>query len=114
MFEKHVLIIWQPSINFLAKKWISAYLAFQTPLSYQFSRNLEHWYDYSDHFKNAIHKVLTLNGRQIKSIDQKLNSKGAWKAHRSVVLRMFWLVLIDLTILPLGLRTPYRQVFDLK
>ena len=38
---------------------------------------------------NLVNKVLTLNGRQIKIIDRKLNSKSAWKVHRSVVLRMF-------------------------
>ena len=53
MFEKPVLIIWQPSVIFFAKKWIWAYFALQTPLSCQISRNLDHWYDYSDHFKKC-------------------------------------------------------------
>ena len=72
MFEKHILIIWQPSVNFLTKKWII--------------------------LKSAIHKVLTLNSHQIKTIDQNSNSKSSWKDHRSIVLRIFWVILIDLPI----------------
>ena len=120
MFEKNVLIIWQPSVIFLAKKCIWAYFALQTPLFCQILRHLDHGYDYSNYFKKCIHKVLTLNGHLINTIDWNLNSKSAWRAHRSVVLRMFWVILIDLQIWPIGLRAhvhacaPYRHVFDLK
>ena len=105
MFEKHVLIIWQPSVFFFFKCGYGLILhsRFHFPAKFHIIWTIGMTIVMI--LKSAIHAILTLNGRKIKTFDWNLNSKSAWKAHRSVVLRMFWVVLIDLTIWPLGLRT---------